>query len=215
MIRDTDNTIIKIKVSLSQTNTFPFDLIYIVQETHKALIPQMFPYCLCLPFNADLVKRVGILCANVQRTITITQQAKEDHRYYTGMKTVVHELLESKQLQHCFLVVPVLPRTHAKVRNQRRKDRNPAYLVANKHRNGTVETPRGKVTRKPVKALEDFFSFFNDFTVMFTPRGPIRPICRACPRHLEHVQGKCSLGNEVCYASLIVQPAEGDAYEQL
>ena len=210
------NVIFKIKVKASQVKHFPFDVVYIVGEELKPLLPQMFPYSLCLPFNDELIRRLQAVRFHAQGHIKPNSRSSETiaKTWHEGQQ--IDQFLDLDQVRRSFLVIPVLPRTHMLTRNQKRKDRNPAYLLANQHRAGEHEDKRGKkktITRD--ENMSDFMAFFNDFAVMFTPRGPLRPICRACPHHLEHVQGKCTLGEQKCYHALIIQPERRNGGEQL
>jgi hypothetical protein len=221
---DTSQVILKLKVTASQVKNFPFDVVYVVDQTFKHLLPKMFPYSLCLPFNAELIKRLLDVRVDNVSTVTMTQKRDTlpDEEAPTGTKrsrfgtTEMTHFLDAERLKNAFMVIPVLPRTHEKTRSKRRKDRNPAYLLANMHRRGEHETRHGKTkTITGEKRDDPFLAFFNDFAVMFTPKGPKRPICTMCPRHLEHVQGRCSLGEQKCYESLIIQPQRENPREQL
>lgn len=216
---DTTNVILKIKVKASQVKHFPFDVVYIVGQELKPLLPKMFPYSLCLPFNTDLIERLRNLRIDEVSTVTMTQHREtvsNDTKRGDTKTTGMEWLISTKTLQNAFMVIPVLPCTHQVIRNKKRKDRSPAYLVANQHRAGEHEDKKGgkKVIGRD-KGMTDFMAFFNDFAVMFTPRGSLRPICRACPHHLEHVQGKCTLGEQKCYQALIIQPERRRNGEQL
>ena len=213
---DTTNVILKIKVKASQVKHFPFDVVYIVVQELKALLPQMFPYSLCLPFNDDLLQRFRAVRFHAQGAINTTERHSNVFAQTWHDGQPIEQFLELDRIKQSFLVIPVLPRAHQVTRNQKRKDRNPAYLIANQHRAGEHEDKRGKKTNiQRDKDMIDFMAFFNDFAVMFTPRGPLRPICRACPHHLEHVQGKCTLGEQKCYQALIIQPERRRNGEQL
>lgn len=210
----TTPTLIKLKIRATDVRNFPFDIVYIVGQESKSLLPKMFPYSLVLPINDDLVARMKQLPVHEHRSLTSTEHNVVERKH--GQYIYVKDLLDLTLLRQSFLVVPVLPRTHEKTRNQKRKDKNPAYLVAHDHRVGEYANRKGQARiRSASAALEDFGPFFNDFAVMFTPRGPVRPICRMCPRHLEHVQGKCSLGEMKCYESLVIQPDRSLVDEQL
>lgn len=220
---DTSQVILKVKVKASQVSDFPFDVVYVVGKELKHLLPKMFPYSLCLPFNAELIKRFHGVRVDEMSTVTMTQRRETlpdeeppgTKRSRVGSTEMQH-LVSSGALQNAFMVIPVLPRTHQKTRSKRSNARNPAYLLANMHRRGEHETRKGnKKTITGEKKDDEFLAFFNDFTVMFTPRGPKRPVCAMCPRHLEHVQGKCSLGEQKCYESLIVQAERKPRNEQL
>jgi hypothetical protein len=213
---DTSSYIVKLKIKSSQVKHFPFDVIYVVHKRLKPVLSKMFPYSLCLPFNDELLSRLQKV--KVHTHTTLAHSYRKDDKFakdWTEGKKVT-EFIPLARLKESFFVVPVLPRTHDKTRSQRRKDRNPAYLLAAQHRAGEHETRRGvKWAQEPRKELKEFFAFFNDFAVLFTPRGPVRPICKACPNHLEHVQGKCNLGEQKCYHSLVIAPERRSSDEQL
>lgn len=210
----TAQQLIKLKIRASDVAQVPFDIVYIVNKELKPLLPKMLPYSLVLPMNDDLVDRMKHIVVHEHRSLTTSEHRVLERK--PGQTVYVMDLLDLVALRQSFLVVPVLPRTHEKTRNTKRKDRNPAYLVAQMHRTGTYVDRKGaSKTRQPVGSMDDFRAFFNDFAVAFTPRGPVRPICRMCPRHLEHVQGKCTLGEMKCYESLVIQPDRSQVDEQL
>jgi hypothetical protein len=212
---DTSQTIHKLKVAVSQVKHFPFDIVYIVDQSLQDLLPRLFPYSLVLPLNNDLVRRLSRVDVDETGSITACQKSARTPADVRHGRAMLSCLISEETLRRSFLVVPVLPRIHARTRSKRRKDRNPAYLVANRYRAGNFE----KVGRGPFERVitrdAPFFHFFNDAAVMFTPRGPKQPVCLMCPRHLEHVQGKCFLGEQVCYESLVIQPQRERSREQL
>lgn len=214
----------KLKVKATQVEEFPFDIVYIIPESLKDVIPRLFAYSLCLPFNDELILRISQVAVSTMTTLT-PKTVRDDlpdeigpgqcKRARQGV-TRISDVLSIDTLRQSFMVIPVLPRTHKKTRSRRSKDRNASYLIANMHRRGEHETKRGgKRTIQGDEKDDAFLAFFNDFTVMFTPRGPVRPVCRLCPRHLEHIQGKCTLGMQPCYESLVIQPERKRADEQL
>lgn len=38
-----------------------------------------------------------------------------------------------------------------------------------------------------------------------TPKGPVQPVCLWCPRHMLQLQGRCHLGDRVCYDALLLR----------
>lgn len=205
--------IVKIKVKATQTKYFPFDVVYLVHKDQKAVIPQLFPYSLCLPLNPDLQGRLNrLMTVDVTSRIGMTTRSTEALKNPEAMAI----FLEPMSLDDVFLVIPILPCTHKKTRNQRRKDKNPAYLVAKEHRGGIYVDRKGRRREYTTPASNaDLQAFFNDFAVLFTPKGPQRPICKMCPRHMENIQGRCSLGHQVCYESLVIRPEPRSNDEQL
>lgn len=214
----TPSKIWKLKVCANQVKAFPFDVVYLVPQDLKHLLPRIFPYSLVLPLNEDVLDRLHSIKVHEISDVFLDKNRVPSNRDGADGRVGIplDGLLLRDQLHDMFLLIPILPRTHEKTRSKRRKDRNPAYLLANMHRRGNHVTRKGRTrTIISMKKDEPFLTFFNDFAVMMTPRGPKQPVCLMCPCHLEHVQGKCSLGEQKCYESLILKPQREKPREQL
>lgn len=195
MTKTLANTIVKVRVDKTQMRTFPFDVVYLVPVEHKALLPRLFPWSLCVPMHDTLRAKL--------RDLSIAEW--EDLPHKTDRATT-HTPMQSRSLYALlgetidkdtyFVVVPVLPLTtpHKYCKSWKRRQpprsRIPTYLMAPHH--AQEEKPK----------LE---GILMDDTVLFTPSGPRRPVCLLCPRHLLHMQNKCQLGSHDCYNELILK----------
>lgn len=202
-------TITKIKIKAGEVRAhIPFDVLYLIHKDFQHLLSQVFPYALCFPVSDDIAQRLAAI--PVDETEHIAHEKCGPKRDST---TRVTEQYLGAPLREHFALIPILPCVPATVRAKGCRDKFPAYLVADSYRVGVDQrkprTHKGvcSVVRKDKDAA--LAAFFNDFAVLFTPTGHVRPICVQCPRHLEHVQGKCSLGDLVCYESLVIQGEEG------
>lgn len=197
--------IIKIKVAATKIRVFPFDLIYLVPHELKAHIPHMFNYCLVLSVSTPVQQALEKL--DVHRVEHLTNKQRVHPllpEHFSGtimgqraMRTYV------PQLNNYFLVVPIF-RTY----QVESKQYGPAYIHASQHVSPAAARRVSTAT------------LLDDYTVLYALGKAIRPICRACPRHLLHINGKCNLGDEECYSSLVLHRDQqdddtGEADEQL
>jgi hypothetical protein len=182
--------IIKVKVDRRYIAHFPFDLFYLVPEERRDVLSKVFPASLCFPMTdhlQGLLKKIAY--ANCE---TYPHDArKQEHPEHKA-------IINLCDLEKHFLMVPILPLAQTAPF----KVKTPAYIMAQRHRKDKDKLPKS------------FAGVFHDDVVMFTLKGPLRPICRGCPRHLLHLQGKCQLGDKECYTTLILAGKE-ENLEQL
>jgi hypothetical protein len=182
-------TIYKLRVDRSDMRGFPFDLVYLVPPDQQSVCARLFPWSLCFMAKADMTKRLGQLKISEHETIPF--DAFRVRRNGTADDRFAFE----KGKPDWFVVVPILPLA---TRKDFPTKRYPAYLTAPQH------------------AKEDSMAFegiLDDDTVLFTPEGPVQPVCLKCPRHMVHVQGKCSLGSRFCYEELVLKGQVEDDVE--
>jgi len=192
--------ILKIRVTRDSICVFPFDLFYLVPATHKDLLPKLFPWSLCFTVSKELRQRIVRLRFHKQEVLWHGGR-REDRK---KSSTLLHEALPVAWDEAYFVSVPILPMTTRQVKSKHddsdlKKEpqgKVPGYLTAPQH------------AQAAHSALE---GILDDDTVLFTPQGPVRPICTMCPRHLLHTQNKCELGSKYCFSELILQRS----YEQL
>lgn len=181
--------IYKLRIIKSSVRSFPFDLLYLVSEDQKALLSKLFPWSLCLVMTDDLRKRIGALNMHVDEVRGHhTRRERTLHRHSRKLEGVL-------PWEQCtFVVIPILPLTRRGLKKPEKpgfeKHRYTPYLMAPQH---------AGLADKPV--IEDIL---DDDTVLFTPSGPVRPICHKCPRALFHLQGQCQLGNKTCFEELVM-----------
>lgn len=198
-----NETITKIKVERTFVRNFPFDVFYLVPVARRDVLPRLFPWSLCFPPTRPLVLRMQDLRLHGVEALPHQRRREE--------KDVGKPLLKEYgiDLDQHFVVVPVLPLMTTE-RAQKERVKLPGYLLASKHKQKA--TKESKSNDESVKQTSAFPEIFTDSVVLFTPDGPLRPVCKGCPRHLLHMQGKCTLGCQYCYEELILKRS---AYEQL
>jgi len=188
------NAIYKVKVNRSFISRFPFDLFYLVHADVRHLLSRLFPASLCFPIEDELKKLVDNLWT---KSAVYVLDNHEEHKTCDG-RIVLTQVVQPNQLDMYFLVVPILLE---KRQVKEMGDDQLGVKVVSTHR-----SPKYITAPRHIKPTENKFSnIFSHGTVLFTPRGPMRPICLACPRHLLQLQGKCSLGGKECYTWLTLQ----------
>jgi len=182
--------LLKIRIDRKEIRKFPFDLIYIVKAEDRRILPRIFPTSLCFAIDDEW-----------REMLLKIPYFKEEFRQLQERRTIVEgrSHLHESSLTGRFLVVPILIRAVEPY-----GPRHPVYLTAKRH----------------IKSNENKFSkIFTDEVVLFTKKGPLRPICLGCPRHLLQIQDQCQLGGQYCYDTLVldkpVQPTPEEPSEQL
>lgn len=195
--------IYKVKVNRNFIRQFPFDLFYLVHADVRHLLSRLFPASLCFPIEDELKKLVERLWSKSARYVLDNH---EEHKAHDG-RVVLTQVVQLNQLDVYFLVVPILLE---KRQVKEMGDDQQGIKVLSTHRG-----PKYITAPRHTKATENTFSnVFSHGTVLFTPRGPMRPICLACPRHLLQLQGKCSLGGKECYTWLTLQGDQAPPQEE-
>ena len=193
----------KVKVNRSFISKFPFDLFYLVRMDVRHLLSRLFPASLCFPIEDELRKLVDNLWTKYASYVLDNYDEPKTCKGQTPLM----EIVPLQLLEQYFLVVPILlgtRRVRERIGNNEGETttsihRGPVYITAPRH----------------VKSMDNKFSnIFSHSTVLFTPQGPMRPVCLACPRHLLQLQGKCSLGGHECYTWLTLQGDQAALQEE-
>lgn len=200
---DNDDTIIKLRVERSIVRDFPFDVFYLVPFAQRHIIAKMFPWSLCLPPHESFMVMVRRLVIYMTETLPHKGRRKHERQVH------VNHVQEHIDLTQCFVVIPTMPLATTDEAREK-KVKLPAYITAPRHaRVGTKVNNASNVTSNQGR----FSHILTDDTVLFTPEGPITPVCHACPRHLLHVMNKCQLGCQHCFDDFILKGGTVD--EQL
>lgn len=200
---DNDDNIIKVRVERSIVRYFPFDVFYLVPFKRRDVLPKLFPWSLCLPPVASLVELISNLRIHVTEFLPHRGRA-ETQDWEKGTCLTRYQIT----LTECFVTVPILPlMTSEEARKKRTK--LPGYLVAPRHVLSKGRTPEAQAEDA---AKSQFEHILTDDAVLFTPDGPVQPVCEHCPRHMLHLLGKCALGCKHCFDELILKRS---TYEQL
>lgn len=196
--------IYKVKVNRSFIRQFPFDLFYLVHMDIRHILPRLFPASLCFPMEDEVKNLVSKLWA---RSVHYVMDNHEEHKACES-RIVLTQAVSLEQLEAYFLIVPIL--LEKRQVKERVGDGDTETLVS------THRGPKYLTAKRHMKSTDSTYSHvFTHSTVLFTPRGPMRPICLACPRHLLQLQGKCSLGGKECYTWLTLQGDQAAPREEV
>jgi hypothetical protein len=197
-------TILKIRIDRDRVNYFPFDVIYIVPTDQRAVLPRLFPWSLCIPISTD----VYLAMCNMSLHVVERRPHDGPKEIDEDWKNRATKTFRTSPFEHDFInkfmVVPILPLMTTEVAKTEHY-KLPGYLLAKPHR-------KVKKNKKGEVIPRRFDAFLHDGVVLFTPDGPVRPVCLKCRHHLLHMQGKCTLGDLACYDELILKR---NPYEQL
>jgi hypothetical protein len=187
---DKSNSVLKIRVSRTEVHFFPFDLVYLVPIKQKNIISRLFPWSICIPPSDVLVDNIGhILIKNIELLPTHGRkkiQNLKPLRMFPGFFT------SKNVLYQYFTLIPILPLMTTKKAYQN-KIRLPGYLVAKEHLNSRN------------KKYSTVTNILTEAATLYTPTGPVRPICLACPRHMLNILGKCQIGCRYCMETLTLE----------
>jgi hypothetical protein len=174
------DVVYKLRVERTKMRNFPFDIVYFISKDRKDLCAKIFPWSLCLPIKPAFASRLDGL--DISRIETIVPG-----RFRKAWGVTNKKADDVFAWEDCFALIPILPLMKKK---HEPKKRYAAYIGAPQHA-GDTELK--------------FADILDDDTVLFTPQGPVNPVCVRCPLHMLHVQGKCALGSKQCYDELILK----------
>lgn len=165
-----------IKYPRADRSKVGFHRLYFTPVENIKIIEEMFEYSLVLPFTSDSQHAETYRLGDVFRSEVLNRSEKTSTR--------VHAPLAHNSRWLAFSPLRGLhPEAALKF----------PYLFA--------------IPRDPRK--QQALSFYKEglpvFAYLQTPKGPVRPICMACPRYILHQAGRCSLGDPECKSSLGVK----------
>ena len=170
----------------SAGKVFPFDRVYVARNGEHGIFKKMFRYALILPVETGLK---NLLLDYVKIEDGAAHPFDRDDATPTPTDAEWREVLETEELVMC---VPILSKYVA--------SNMPRYLTAA----GKYRDPIGKLKkRRRSRAMAAPVSEpFPTLTYLQTPEQNIRPVCIACPNFINHQNGHCRLGEDICYTSL-------------
>jgi hypothetical protein len=168
--------------------TFPFDRVYLARNGEHGVFKKLFRYALILPVEASLT---NLLLDYVEI------EAGDAHPFDRDDSTVAPTADEWKALitsEEWVLAVPILAKYVA--------SNMPRYLTAAGKYREPADHNKSKKRRRRRTAIAPVAEPFPTLTYLQTPEQNIRPVCIACPNFINHQNGHCRLGEDICYTSL-------------
>jgi hypothetical protein len=168
---------------------FPFDRVYLAKNGEHSVFKKMFRYALILPAEQSLK---NLLLDYVKIDAGETHSFDRDDDAAAPKDADWKVELETGDWVMC---VPILAKYVA--------SNMPRYITAA----GAYRTPTGGKTKRrrrrgSVPTMPGVKEPFPTLTYLQTPEQNIRPVCIACPNFINHQNGHCRLGEEICYTSL-------------
>ena len=190
--------------------TVPFDKMYFFKRTDQAHIPKLFRYALVMSVNLPLIKAIrdmsphSLARANQLRKESTSQTIfpeisgkKIDKRKHSRKAVAAwwdEHIIKPYDLEARLVVIPIL------MKNKQEKIL-PKYLTAKRwFRQHRLDNRRDYSNVK--HELKPIPEFAYVSTPAAAPNDKITPICMACPRSLQNLQGLCIPGQQICYKSI-------------
>jgi hypothetical protein len=167
--------------------TFPFDRVYMARNGEHTIFKKMFRYALILPVENSLV---NLLIDHVTIESASAHPFNRDDEQKAPTATEWQDLVTSEDW---VMAVPILSKYVS--------SNLPRYITAAgkyRHPTGGKKGRRGRRRGGMVEVTEPF----PNLTYLQTPTENIRPVCVACPNFINHQNGHCRLGEDICYTNL-------------
>jgi len=174
----------------SAGKTFPFDRIYMARNGEHTVFKKMFRYALVLPVENSLT---NLLIDHVTIESGAAHPFDRDDEQGAPTAAEWQELITSEDW---VLAVPILSKYVA--------SNMPRYITAaGKYRFPSAGNGTGRrISRRRREAMAEVREPFPTLTYLQTPTENIRPVCIACPNFINHQNGHCRLGEDICYTNL-------------
>jgi len=172
---------------------FPFDRVYLFQQADEALIPRILPYSMVLSLTAALRTMLTKVTKDYKKGLVasaMTRSGTEELQRTLESSSLGDEMqIPLKHPGKWLVVVPMLWRMRSA------KTVWPQYLAAKaRYRKGKHSLVKN---RTPLLA-----KVVSSKSYLLVDGQAYRPICLACARALESMQGTCQPGSETCYVGL-------------
>jgi hypothetical protein len=166
---------------------FPFDRVYLARNGEHSIFKKLFRYALVLPVE-NTMKDLLLDHVQIEAGDTHAFNRNDDLKGPTN-----EEWREALETGDWVMAVPILAKFVA--------SNLPRYITAaGKYRLPTNPAkPRRSRRRASSVGVADPFPAL---TYLQTPTENIRPVCVACPNFINHQNGHCRLGEDICYSSL-------------
>jgi hypothetical protein len=169
----------------SAGKTFPFDRVYLARNGEHTVFKKLFRYALVLPVETTM-KALLLDYVKIEGGDTHAFNRNDDLKGPTN-----EEWQLALETGDWVMAVPILAKFMA--------SNLPRYITAaGKYRDPT-NNPRRRRRRSSSAGVSEPFP---TLTYLQTPTENIRPVCVACPNFINHQNGHCRLGEDICYTSL-------------
>jgi len=171
----------------SAGKVFPFDRVYVARNGEHGVFKKLFRYALILPVETGL-KNLLLDYVKIE--------AGDAHPFDRNDEAPVptdEEWKDALETNEWVMCVPILSKYVA--------SSMPRYITAaGKYRDPTNKPKKRR--RRTVAVSAGVAEPFPTLTYLQTPEQNIRPVCVACPNFINHQNGHCRLGEDVCYSNL-------------
>lgn len=217
--------ILKIKIDRKVAGfKIPYDVIYLVPRDQRGLIPRLWDFALVMPFEEsfkDIIYKLNVSKISYLKQhrdddklgLNIVDNAPQPKKSKENQLTAAWEDLKNKYtLDDRLVVVPILM-------SKRDGNYRPRYITSKQWFIRLISTTRRERQSNKAKSrnalfkeimtrteVSKFVPGVSDLAYMTTPFAApddvVRPLCGICPRNMQHLQGQCIPGMQICYETL-------------
>jgi len=192
-----ENGILHIKVYKAATRGIPFDQFYLVPKTERELFKRVFPAYVRTQFNDTLWSRIlGVEVSSVAKTDTTGYHRKETLDPLATLSALWQTEQWPEVHSHFDVAVPVVLQHPKTVPDERNNPMNGSarlgYLVARGWHRSRAASQSPKLVNRLDAANTVFVAYGEE----------VRPLCLACPRLHDVLDGRCSLGDDYCLRTI-------------
>jgi hypothetical protein len=191
--------------------TLPFDKLYFFHTGMGPIIARVFPYSLVLTLTADFTKMIQEVVKGCTAHEAFPLRRKDEKAVKAAFSVDAFKDVIENRAKY-WAVVPTLYLTHTMTDvegNEDPPESKPAYICAKPERHYARDKQRHnrktvspELTQAHQRERMDKLQSVKSYLLV---AGEVyRPICVACPNHMEVLNGRCFFGSQTCYEQLSV-----------
>lgn len=188
--------------------TLPFDKLYFFRKSDEHTAARVFPYSLVLTLTTGFADRIKRVVSGADEVRGYPLHRRDEKVLGEQLKTeeVFNEVFKDRA--KFVAVIPTLY-MHTQTIDETGKTVSgsaPKYLCATPARHTSRSGRRGarsfdrNATTAHHRDLMDKLQSVQSYILVDGQK--YRPICVACPNHMEVLQGRCYFGSDACYTHL-------------
>jgi len=186
---------------------FPWDCVYFFQRSDEAILPQVFPCSLVINTSTTFMRKLKRAYSSPAADRGL-DQAFPMHRWEE--EDAAARVRRQPPMEKIFTdpnkYIALIPTLHLRGKYGKVSQSGPVYITA-KMRRGRKRT-KGKFAAVNTDVQTTRFLHLMGNTVTakayFIHRGEkIQPVCLCCPNSLDHLDGRCHFGSDLCYQQLV------------
>ena len=191
--------------------TLPFDKLYFFHTSIGPTIARVFPYSLVLTLTADFTKMIQEVVKGCTAHEAFSLRRKDEKTVKAAFSAdAFKDVFENRAKYWAVVPTLYLPHTTKDIEGAEiSTESKPAYICAKPERHyARDKSRRNRRTVSPalteVHQRERMDKLQSVKSYLLVAGEVYRPVCVACPNHMEVLNGRCFFGSQACYEHLSV-----------